>query len=61
MKAQINLKPCPFCGGKSVEMVKGLIAGVTILSCRKCKAVTSFQGKEEASQAVEAWNRRTNE
>jgi restriction alleviation protein, Lar family len=60
MKARIDLKPCPFCGNKSVDMVKGLVAGITMFSCRKCKALTSFQGKEEANQAVGAWNERTN-
>lgn len=61
MKARINLKPCPFCNNRSIEVVKGLVAGVTMFSCHKCKALTSFQGKEETNQAVEAWNRRAGE
>lgn len=32
MKARIDLKPCPFCGNKSVDMVKGPVAGITMFS-----------------------------
>lgn len=60
MKARIDLKPCPFCGGK-VMVVPGLVAGVTMIFCRKCGATISFQGKEETNQAVGAWNRRAEE
>lgn len=57
MKARINLKPCPFCGGK-VTAVPGLMAGITMIHCRKCGATVSFQQKEELDQTFEAWDRR---
>ena len=60
MKARINLKPCPFCGGK-VTVVPGLVAGVTMIFCRKCGATVSFHQKEKADHPIEAWNRRTND
>lgn len=60
MKARINLKSCPFCGGKVIA-VPGLVAGVTMIFCSKCRATVSFQQKEKADQTFEAWNRRTND
>lgn len=49
-----ELKPCPFCGGNAQINYAG--ADMLIL-CSKCLVCTeSYHTKEEA---VEAWNRRT--
>lgn len=52
-----ELKPCPFCGGQ-VQMFSGFIAGVTMIVCKKCRAIVSFGGKEREQETVKAWNRR---
>lgn len=56
MKSRINLKPCPFCGGK-VEIVTGLLKGLTMIHCKQCGSLTSFQKNEKADKAIEMWNR----
>ena len=57
MKSRINLKPCPFCDGK-VEIVTGLLKGVTMIHCNQCRSLTSFQNNETVDKAAEMWNRR---
>lgn len=57
MKSRINLKPCPFCGGR-VEIVIGLLKGLTMIECKRCRSLTSFQNNETADKAAEMWNRR---
>lgn len=57
MKAKINLKSCPFCGGR-VEIVTGLLKGVTMIHCKQCGSLTSFQNNEAVDKAIEMWNRR---
>jgi Lar family restriction alleviation protein len=49
---KIELKPCPFCGGKA-EM-KGVV--VAYVKCSNCKAETGCYEKED--EAAGAWNRR---
>ena len=60
---EVELKPCPFCGGKAVIYVND---GVKV-TCKECGAMTmSFvdrisQGKPTGSAVgtvVDAWNRR---
>lgn len=48
-----GLLPCPFCGGKDIEL------GFDYVACRKCGAeiIENWNGNESA--AKEAWNRRT--
>lgn len=68
-----DLKPCPFCGGKSKikhEMSNDywLDVPVTIIhffvKCKKCGAISKkFKISEKyiaAEKAIEAWNRRAN-
>ena len=57
MKPRINLKSCPFCGGK-VEIVIGLLKGLTMIECKGCRSLTSFQNNETVDKAIEMWNRR---
>lgn len=47
-----GLLPCPFCGGKDIEL------GFDYAACRKCRAeiVGAWNGNENA--AKKAWNRR---
>lgn len=52
-----KLKTCPFCGAK-VQLFKGVIAGVTMIVCTKCRATVSFGGSESESDTVAHWNRR---
>lgn len=58
----IELKPCPFCGGKARLFVSN---GVRVL-CPKCGATTRIlvDGERGGTSAVEdvikAWNRRKN-
>lgn len=60
--ATIELKPCPFCGGKAIERNQNDLSGSIV--CSKCGfvALTMFSwdrneiGKEKA---ISAWNTRT--
>ena len=69
---EIELKPCPFCGGKAVVKATTKRIGFTIwCECEKCYAKTEGYcpniEKEDASlanieecknNAIELWNRR---
>ena len=60
MSAKVELKPCPFCGGKAncydfawmVESNKDWT-----VECTNCGAIIPPYGIKEES--IEAWNRRT--
>ena len=58
MSDGIKLKPCPFCGSRSVciEQIGG--GGYFNICCRDCLANVPLSGSRET--AVEAWNHRTN-
>jgi Lar family restriction alleviation protein len=53
--------PCPFCGWPNIlvktsyEIMPG---GLTMMLCPNCGLTASFQGREERSAAIAAWNRR---
>ncbi len=54
---KVELKCCPFCGGK-VRMVIAPL-GTRAIICDKCGADVMFYGAEKDTQkAVIAWNRR---
>jgi Lar family restriction alleviation protein len=60
MKNDVELKPCPFCGG-TVKMEYIGFAGsmpIAFVQCPKCGACVSFKGKERVATAVKIWNRR---
>lgn len=55
MASEIELKPCPFCGGKA--RMEASAQGFIGVACR-C-AVVMFLGREyDTRKAAEAWNRR---
>lgn len=56
-----KLKPCPFCGGEA-EINRGYSFGMTYIyevECENCKALMGVF--ESEAEAIEAWNRRTEE
>lgn len=53
-----KLKSCPFCGGKAVLKIWiGPSIPESKVSCEKCFASSAFFIKD--SEAIEAWNKRT--
>ena len=57
-----ELKPCPFCGSKDVEIrwhapLFGEMAMLNYVICNDCGAMGSHKILE--SEAIKAWNRRT--
>ena len=60
-----ELKPCPFCGGKEIDVCKeGRLFGKSayartyiFLRCRKCYARTGVYGTKP--KAIAVWNRRS--
>lgn len=58
----MELKPCPFCGGK-IKRVIGF-RGLNFFKCSKCGAVVSFDNdyyNTHKDEAVNAFNRRVGE
>ena len=58
----VNLKPCPFCGGKAIVEIG---TKSKIVFCIRCKARTNrfaeYNEEKNEEKAVEAWNRRVND
>ena len=59
-----ELKPCPFCGSKGViipiyDTWRGEYRGYIV--CSMCGARTREYADYEVDDAINAWNRRTNE
>lgn len=52
----IELKPCPFCGGKAE--VKN-IRGICFVTCKRCAADCRICNTEK--DAADAWNRRASD
>ena len=52
-----ELKPCPFCGGKNIDLSEaGLKTDVWFVQCWDCYA--TFPHFDSETEAIEAWNRR---
>ena len=64
-KNMINLKPCPFCGGKAVMISEPYTHDRFLVACKnrgevcKCEPCTNWFDTPE--EAAEVWNRRENE
>ena len=52
---QIELKPCPFCGGEAKRYESSFFGHR--IACTKCGAKTEYWASKGA--ATKAWNRRT--
>lgn len=57
-RANDELKPCPFCGGK-VELHPFRIANIYGISCPDCGSCYSNNPGESKWGVTKAWNRRT--
>ena len=56
---EIELFPCPFCGGNSITVAFNPTegeAGLYIVSCDECGVAGCF--RDTRNEAVAAWNRR---
>lgn len=60
MSKEIELKPCPFCGGKA-KKCSNIYKGIRLYSviCMSCCCGTTDFGY--INKAIEAWNRRSKE
>lgn len=59
--SEIELKPCPFCGGEKVKKIRMPIKETIMFICEKCGADVCFYGAEHEPKATAAWNRRAND
>lgn len=62
---KVELKPCPFCGGKAVLLSGALFSASAEVKCKKCGARTIVYKGGNYSDVVllasQAWNRRVGE
>lgn len=58
----MSLKECPFCGNRSVRVLKGMMGKEVhnMIACDTCLAIVSFEDKSMETQVIKAWNRREN-
>ena len=55
-----ELKKCPFCGSKDVNIEYDPITGTYVVRCRACQCVVwQYYALEE--EAAEAWNKRADD
>lgn len=73
-KSKVELKPCPFCGGKAYiesshrAFINAKSTKVAFIRCRECNARSgrfelsdygcTSHSSEACNKAIEAWNRR---
>jgi Lar family restriction alleviation protein len=62
VRKKVELKPCPFCGGKSIiTKHHNRFCEWWIVSCPKCHISQIGSEYEFSFEAIEAWNRRAND
>jgi Lar family restriction alleviation protein len=54
----MELRECPFCGGKPEFEELGACRGIFCVKCQKCWAKSIFGPIEQKEETIEAWNRR---
>lgn len=60
MSEKVELKPCPFCGGKNIEFCTlGFYSMVCNVNKGGCGASSGYFSTVE--KAIEAWNRRVSD
>ncbi len=56
----VELKPCPFCGGEAILSESHTVAdetfGLCFVFCKSCRAETSLYSIKQ--EAIDAWNKR---
>jgi len=62
----IQLKPCPFCGGNRVKLTFDIASNsIKGIYCSDCKGFTKFNGlisaRADGQVWADTWNRRQNE
>ena len=55
---QIELKPCPFCGGEAIIHYPRHNEVAVLCSRWKCGATISTYGARKKYEVIELWNRR---
>lgn len=62
MMGKLELKPCPFCGGKAEIATGSVFMWEHIIVCKNCgassKTVIGITLSQAREKAIEAWNRR---
>lgn len=55
--ADLELKPCPFCGSKNVIAYKNAALN-WMVKCQECGVQQNPYAHKEKNDAIKAWNRR---
>lgn len=58
--ADAELKPCPFCGGRTLDFGKSKIFVGWIIECFTCEMIHA-PSVLNRNEAIAAWNRRASE
>lgn len=61
-KAQLKIKPCPFCGSKDINILTKPDQGAVTIYCGLCSAEGADRDECETLQSVvDSWNERVGE
>ena len=56
-KENIELKPCPFCGGEDLDFIESECEQFVLVSC--CDCCCSSCSDNDKEKAIKSWNTRT--